>query len=409
MNVLVLDGDENQAVACVRSLARAGHAVWVGAAKLWSKAGWSRYCRGQFRYPCPAIDLGGFLRALSDELRARGTTLVLPMTERTTLALSAHRDTIADAGGLTVLPEHSAILRAYDKAHATELAASLGAMVPRTATLRNLEEAKKIANSVHYPAVLKPRSSQEVSSAGIVHATGRPAYARQSDELISAFLRMKERCGEVIAQEYVEGYGAGFFALRWDGEVRAEFAHRRLRDVHPTGSGSSLRVSVAVGDEMRRISLSLLRALDWKGVAMVEFRVRANGTPVFMEINGRFWNSLPLAVYAGADFPKFLAELAQYGAVKSDTTYRTGVLCRWLLGDFRHLLGVLWGAPGGFPGRFPSRLDTLWRFVTPVRGVFHDNFELADPLPELGDWLSFFLTKVPRALAGKLRPHSKSR
>jgi hypothetical protein len=27
--------------------------------------------------------------------------------------------------------------------------------------------------------------------------------------------------------------------------------------------------------------------------------------------------------------------------------------------------------------------------MTPVPGTFHDNFQWADPLPELGDWLDF--------------------
>ena len=40
MRVLVLDGNENQAVACVRSLAKGGHVVSVGADSSWSKAGW---------------------------------------------------------------------------------------------------------------------------------------------------------------------------------------------------------------------------------------------------------------------------------------------------------------------------------------------------------------------------------
>ena len=35
MNVLVLDGNENQAVAATRSLARAGHDVHVGAETGW--------------------------------------------------------------------------------------------------------------------------------------------------------------------------------------------------------------------------------------------------------------------------------------------------------------------------------------------------------------------------------------
>ena len=47
LRVFVLDGNENQAVACVRSLAAAGHDVHVGSDSRWSKAGWSRFCRGR--------------------------------------------------------------------------------------------------------------------------------------------------------------------------------------------------------------------------------------------------------------------------------------------------------------------------------------------------------------------------
>src|SRR5207253_3587624 len=127
-------------------------------------------------------------------------------------------------------------------------------------------------------------------------------------------------------------------------------AHRRIRDVRPTGSGSAVRESVAPEPGLREAALAILGSLRWRGVAMVEFRVKADGTPVFLEVNGRFWNSLPLAVYAGADFPALLAEMAERGDVEPRFDYRAGVRCRWLLGDFRHLLEVMRGKPAGFPG-----------------------------------------------------------
>jgi len=174
-----------------------------------------------------------------------------------------------------------------------------------------------------------------------------------------------------------------------EGELRAEFAHRRIRDVNPTGSGSALRVSVAPDPEVREASLTMLRALRWHGVAMVEFRQEARKAPVFMEVNGRFWNSLPLACYAGMDFPAMLARMAEAGDVEPQLQFRTGVSCRWLLGDFRHLLEVWRGAPAGYPRTYPGRLQTLLSVLTPVPGTFHDNLQWQDPMPEAGDWLSF--------------------
>ena len=406
MRVLVLDGNENQAVACVRSLARAGRDVYVGADSSWSKAGWSRHARGTFRYPAPQQDAEGFVARVAEEVKRAGlssneVTLVMPMTERTTLPLSAERQRIFDAGGRLVLPSHETVLRAFDKRETTRLAASLGVAVPRTEALSERARAREFAEGARYPVVLKPRMSEELTAEGRVRATGSPVYARDAGEFINAFDVLMKRCAEVLAQEFVEGSGAGYFALMNDGELRCEFAHRRIRDVRPTGSGSAVRESVAVAAELREAGLAVLKALKWHGVAMVEFRVRADGTPVFLEVNGRFWNSLPLAVYAGADFPAALAEMAERGDVEASFNYREGVRCRWLLGDFRHTLEVMRGAPEGFPGAFPARLKTLTDFLTPVAGTFHDNLSMSDPLPELGDWLDFLFRRLPARARGR--------
>src|SRR5215469_5897538 len=98
MRILVLDGNQNQAVASVRSLARAGHEVLVGETSRWSKAGWSRSCRGRFHYPDPQQDVGSFVRRIAEVAGQQSGTLVLPMTEATTLPLSARRDVLLAVG-----------------------------------------------------------------------------------------------------------------------------------------------------------------------------------------------------------------------------------------------------------------------------------------------------------------------
>lgn len=398
MRVLVLDGNENQAVAAVRSLARAGHRVFVGSSASWSKAGWSRHAEASFTYPAPQEDALAFVHCIARQAGREPGTLVLPMTERTTLPLSLHRNVIYVTGARMVLPPHEIVLRAFDKQETTRLAQSLGVAVPQTLTIGSINEARRAAAGLPYPVVLKPRSSEEVTAAGQVRATGAPRYARNADEFIAAYEVISRRCSAVLVQEFVEGAGAGYFALMNAGELRMEFAHRRIRDVRPAGSGSALRESVRPDAGVKEAALAILRALRWHGVAMVEFRQKADGTPVFMEVNGRFWNSLPLAVYAGADFPARLAEMAERGEVETHLDYQVGVRCRWLLGDFRHLIEVLRGAPAGYPCAFPSRLASLLKICIPRRGTLHDNFTRRDPLPELGDWLDFLLRRLPAGL-----------
>jgi predicted ATP-grasp superfamily ATP-dependent carboligase len=401
MRVLVLDGNENHSVAAVRSLAAAGHEVIAGAESGWSKAGWSRGAKASFVYPAAATTVDLFIKNIVEEIRHAPGTLVLPMTERTTLPISAYRQQILDAGGKLVLSPHETVLRAFDKRQTTALAESLGIAIPQTAFISTRGEAEQYAASGPFPVVLKARSSEELSADGSVLSTGAPLYARDGSEFMRAYEKMRSRCSALLAQEFVVGRGTGYFALMHEGELRAEFAHRRIRDVRPTGSGSAVRESVQPDERTRAAALSILKALRWHGVAMVEFRTRPDGTPVFLEVNGRFWNSLPLAVYAGVDFPALLARMAEEGDVETQTGYQTGVRCRWLLGDFRHLIEVWRGAPAGYPERFPGRLRTLTEFLLPVAGTRHDNFQWRDPLPELGDWLDFLTRKIPAQLKKK--------
>jgi predicted ATP-grasp superfamily ATP-dependent carboligase len=395
MTVLVLDGNENQAVAAVRSLARAGHRVLVGAETRWSKAGWSRYAAGTFTYTSPEADVDRFVAQVAQITRDCGGAFVMPMTERTLLPLSRERVTVVEAGGIFVAPSHDRVRDACSKEHTTSLARSLGIPVPRTWTLgADPVEARRLSAELPYPVVLKPAMSHEPGDRSM-RSTGAPAYATNAAEFLDAWRATCGRARAMLVQEFVAGTGAGYFALVRQGETLVEFAHQRIRDVRPTGSGSAVRESIPVDPVMRDGSQRLLAALAWHGVAMVEFRVRPDGTPVFLEVNGRFWNSLPLAIAAGVDFPRYLVELGTADAVSPQPSYRAGVRCRWWLGDLRHLIQVWRGAPRGFPTKLPGRLATLAAFLTPTPGMVHDNFWWSDPLPELGDWLHFFVRKLP--------------
>jgi hypothetical protein len=80
------------------------------------------------------------------------------------------------------------------------------------------------------------------------------------------------------------------------------------------------------------------------------------------------------------------------------------VRCRWFLGDVRHLVEVWKGAPEGYPGPYPGRVSTLLSLLKPVPGTYHDLFQSGDPLPELGDWISFGKRLVRKAVFRRSEP-----
>src|SRR5258705_11049078 len=102
------------------------------------------------------------------------------------------------------------------------------------------------------------------------------------------------------------------FALFDRGRLVAEFAPRRLREKPPAGGASVLSESRPVDPGLRDFAVRMLGPLGWHGVAMMEYKQdRRNGECVLIEVNGRFWGSLELAVDAGVDFPFLAFQLAR--------------------------------------------------------------------------------------------------
>jgi predicted ATP-grasp superfamily ATP-dependent carboligase len=96
---------------------------------------------------------------------------------------------------------------------------------------------------------------------------------------------------------------------------------------------------VPVSPQAQLYAQALLDELRWQGVAMVEFKMdQASQTLKLMEINGRFWGSLQLAIDAGVDFPFLLLRTMADEPVEPIGTYRIGVKSRWFLGDLDALL-----------------------------------------------------------------------
>ena len=91
---------------------------------------------------------------------------------------------------------------------------------------------------------------------------------------------------------------------------------------------SVLRESIELPKPMTDYAVRLLQHMGWHGVAMVEFKVeRETGIPQLMEINGRFWGSLQLAIDAGINFPFLLYQLATHQPVAVPVHgYQIGVM-----------------------------------------------------------------------------------
>ena len=60
-----------------------------------------------------------------------------------------------------------------------------------------------------------------------------------------------------------------------------------------------------------------------------------------MEINGRFWGSLPLGCHAGAAFPWLAYRLLGQGEAQPQPAYRAGMRCRFMIPETKRLARLL--------------------------------------------------------------------
>ncbi len=363
MRILVTDGDNRAALAMTRSLGR-NHEIVVGAIRRRSLASVSRWCREGFAYPDPVRDPDGFLAVMRDEVRRRRIEVLLPVADVTTITLAEHRDDFLPCR--MPVPDADTIKRAANKVDIMELAARTGVPCPRGFAVTSARDGRARAAELGYPLVVKPgRSRVRVDNRWLLTSV---RYANDGDELAHILNELHPAVYPVLLQERIPGPGVGLFLCCDHGRPLAVFSHQRLREKPPSGGVSVLRESIAADDQARDHAEHLLGELRWNGVAMVEFkRDTRDGRPKLMEINGRFWGSLQLAIDAGVDFPALLVRMLDDPAVPAVNGYRVGVRSRWLWGDIDALLMRLTkrAERERLPPGQRERLQAIGEFFTP--------------------------------------------
>ncbi|MGH2475918.1 MAG: ATP-grasp domain-containing protein [Candidatus Limnocylindrales bacterium] len=326
--LLVTDAGRGSALAFIRSLGQRGWHITAADADRHSPGFRSRFTTDRLVYPDPRVDAAAAVETVLGAIRDRGVDLVVPVTDEIGLPLAAARDRIDDRVRVA-LPGPEALAATHDKARTLELAARLAVPTPPTVRAATAEDAIAAAADLGWPVVVKPQTSRERRDDGAMEAF-TVAYAGDSRTLRERVEALGGRTG-VLLQRWRPGEGHGIEMLAFEGRPLAAFQHRRLREVPVTGGASALRESVALDPVLFGHACRLLAALRWTGLAMVEFRLTPDG-PELMEINGRVWGSLPLAVRAGMDFPGRLADLLLDGPPDEDTPpatgYRIGVRAR---------------------------------------------------------------------------------
>lgn len=394
--VLVAPANSRPALGVIRSLGRAGARVTAAFPenKILSRSepAHSRYIREIVRCPDPGSHFGDFQKWVERRIHIHSDELFLPINEAAVAAGAVVRDRVGRSDRF-VMPADEHLTFTLSKVAATQAASRLGLDVPRSVFLRSSgsEPLSHDEGQLRFPLVVKWDNHVDETGA---YRQGGNCIAHDRKMLEAILTELEPTPCAVMLQEFVPGRGVGGFYLRHNDNTLLKFSHRRLHEVPWSGGASSLSESTndpLVLDAGER----LLAGIGYQGVAMVEFRQLPGKQPVFLEINGRLWGSLGLALLAGADFPRAMVEahLAGRTLVEQPDLSRV-VRCRNLRLELDHIRSIFRSHRNGDrhpPGRLRAVASLVFHAIAPR--TRSDLFWTDDPWPgfatirrEASDW-----------------------
>jgi len=244
---------------------------------------------------------------LLDQARRQGAPAVLfPSRDHDLFFIEQHRARLEEQF-LFTQPAGDALNRIMEKDRLAAHARSVGIPSPRTWTIRSVADLERIRTDIAFPAVLKPVVAARWRHAGIWEAAGQRKGIRLSGfpEMVEAYRRIAALEPEALVQEWVPGAEDQFYVYGtyFDREGRhvAGFTGRKLLQ-YPPEFGLGCLVQTVEDSAVEALSVTLLRSLDFRGIAEVEWKRDAStGQLSLIEVNPRHWDQHELGTRCGVN------------------------------------------------------------------------------------------------------------
>ena len=362
---IVLGADTPIGLTVIRELGSHGvavHAVGrsqyaIGAASKWTTSFSVR----------PAGPLSAWLPDLIGETNAGA---LLAISEDDLVALAALDPIVAGCNILT--PRAAPLGIVLDKTATLDRAKAIGIDMPDCWQPNAEDDFTAKAATLAYPRVLKwadpPTILPPLAENGI--AFFKAEHVDNPAALLTALTRYDTLGVYPLVQSYCPGIGLGQMFHMKNGAATLSFQHRRIHEWPPEGGVSTVCATVPLDQhsEQRAKSEALLASIGWQGPAMVEYRFdQRTGKYWLMEINGRFWGSLPLARHAGAEFA--WETFAQAMGITTEQPEIRERHARYTIPETRRLIRVFFGTRAIADRQFKA---TPWRDLLSYLGDFID-------------------------------------
>ena len=211
---------------------------------------------------------------------------------------------------LFYLGEFESYRKLHYKNKLMELADSLCVRIP--IQYRNINEAVP-------PFIIKPVNA--ASAAGVKY------IMNEDDKSVLAGINE----GEVVIQEYIKGFGAGYSLFCRNGNIISGFGHKRIAEYPVTGGSSVYRTNYQ-NPEMFSAAGAIISALNWSGFCMFEFKINDREEAYLIEANPRIWGSIYQGLANGVNYFEGLLGPAENNSGFGVNTYLSPLIYRSLAG-----------------------------------------------------------------------------
>lgn len=363
MNILLLNGENVQAISIARALKDYGYNVFSFASSKISAGYASKYIDKKYVCPDIAKDEAGFMNFICSFLKSYNIDIIIPLGNDSAEFLSKNKSIFFEKYSVKcAIQDFNIFIEAHNKELLMKLCERNNIPHPRTRAINesNLESASAY---VKFPALIKPNIS--AGARGITKVNSIV-------DLKAVFSDINHTYGDCTLQEYVNHSGVYYNVMvhrDYNGEING-YAIIKISRYFPLKGGTSCFCETIEHPKLLKMCEKTLNVLNWVGFADFDvLEEKETGKLKLIEINPRIPSCIHAAYISNINFPQLIIE----SLIKKESKpqkYVPGGFMRWFS------LDVMWFIYS--KERFKFR-PSWFKFFG--KNTFYQDGSWKDPLP----------------------------
>lgn len=297
INVLIPSGHSSWALPVINCLSYySKFRIFLLSAKKRYAAKFSRHIAYHKFYP-GLNDVNDKINIINEEISQNSISIVIPLDEEEIIFFINNSSKFFQAAKIIPLPSITSYKNAIEKSRLNIFLNDSGIQTPNTINFPSNNFLINVEKNLSFPVLIKPSIGQ--GGEGIFKINTFNEFKRV----------FKEKQGEFILQEYIDGFDIDCSVLCSNGEILTHTIQKCYISAN-NPFNQQLGVEFLDNEEVYKIVKKLMSTLDWSGVAHIDLRYdNKSKTYKIIEINARFWGSVEASRVAGINFPYLICQL----------------------------------------------------------------------------------------------------